>query len=102
MEDWEASKAYLIRSIESSKDAALVLKARLLLGKALVNEGDSEGAIAAFESVLEEGGENAEASFEMGEIYAAQGDTTRARAAWRRARRADPNYAPALARLNVL
>jgi tetratricopeptide (TPR) repeat protein len=102
LEDWEASKAYLIRCTESSKDAELMLKARLLLGKALANEGDTEGAIAAFESVLEEGGENAEASFEMGEIYAALGDTTRARAAWRRARRADPNFAPVLPRLNAL
>jgi tetratricopeptide (TPR) repeat protein len=102
LEDWERSKAYLIRCIDSSKDADLALKARLLLGKALANEGDTDGALAAFEAVLETGGENAEASFEMGEIYAARGDTTRARAAWRRAHRADPNFTPVLARLNAL
>lgn len=102
LENWEASKAYLIRCAETSKDADLELKARLLLGKVLVNEGDTDSAIAAFEAVLEISGENAEASYEMGEIYAARGDTTRARAAWRRARRADPNFAPALDRLNVM
>ena len=102
LEEWEAAKAYLIRCTESSKDMDLILKARLLLGKALVYEGDLDGAISVFETVLEAGGENAEASFELGEIYAEQGDTTRARAAWRRARRADPNFAPVLSRLNVM
>ena len=102
LEEWKAAKAYLIRCTESSKDADLVLKAWLLMGKILVNEEDMNGALQAFETVLEMGGENAEASYEMGEIYAAQGDTTRARAAWRRARRADPNFAPVLIRLNVM
>ena len=99
VEDWETAKAYLLLCADKSKDADLALKARLLLGKALASGGDTDGAIAAFESVLESAGENAEASFEMGEIYAARGDNTRARAAWRRARRADPNFAPAAARL---
>ena len=102
LENWETAKAYLIRCTESSKDADLVLKAWLLLGKTLASEGDINGAIAAFEAVLEMGGENAEASYEIGEIYAAQGDTTRARAAWRRARRADPNFTPVLIRLNAM
>ena len=102
LEDWEGAKAYLVQCTETSRDAALVLKARLLLGKALVHEGDTDGALAAFESVLEASGENAEASFEMGELYAAQGETTRARAAWRRAYRADPNFTPVLARLNAM
>ncbi|MCL1929233.1 MAG: tetratricopeptide repeat protein [Treponema sp.] len=102
LEEWEAAKAYLILCADSSKDMALVLKAQLLLGKALANEGDTDGALSAFEEVLETGGENAEASFEMGEIYFALGDTTRARAAWRRSYRADPNYAPVWARLYAM
>ena len=102
LEDWEAAKAYLIRCTESSKDIDLILKARLLLGKAHANEGDIDKALLVFEEVLETGGENAEASFEMGEIYAVRGDTTRARAAWRRAYRADPNFAPVWARLYAM
>ena len=94
MEEWEAAKAYLVRCTESSKDMDLILKAHLLLGKAHANEGDMDRALLAFEEVLETGGENAEASFEMGKIYAALGDTIRARAAWRRAYYADPNFAP--------
>jgi tetratricopeptide (TPR) repeat protein len=101
LEDWETAKAYLVRCIETTKDSSLALKARLLLGKVLVREGDMAGALAAFEAVLEAGGENAEASYEIGEIYDAQGDSTRARAAWRRAYRADPNFTQALARLNT-
>lgn len=101
LEEWETAKAYLHRCTESSRDMELTLKARLLLGKALSMEGDTGGALSAFEAVLEIGGENAEASYEIGEIYASLGDTTRARAAWRRALRADPGFAPALIRLNV-
>lgn len=102
LEEWEAAKAYLIRCTETSKDADLTLNAHLLLGKALVQGGDTDGALEVFERVLEMNGENAEASYEIGEIYAALGDMTRARAAWRRARRADPNFAPAITRLNAL
>ena len=102
LEEWDNAKAYLMRCTDTSKDADLTLKAKLLLGKALANEGDTSGAIAAFEAVLETGGENAEASYELGEIYAALGETTRARAAWRRAYRADPNFTPVLARLNAM
>ncbi|MDR2663336.1 MAG: tetratricopeptide repeat protein [Treponema sp.] len=102
LEDWDTARAYLKRCAEQSRDTEIVLKSTILLGKALYNSGDSDGALAAFESVLETGGENAEASFEIGEIYAARGDTIRARAAWRRARRADPNYGPVLSRLNTI
>jgi tetratricopeptide (TPR) repeat protein len=102
LEDWDAAKAYLKRCAEQSKDTDMILKSTILLGKVLYNSGDSDGALAALESVLETGGENAEASFEIGEIYASRGDTTRARAAWRRAYRADPNYTPVLSRLNTI
>jgi tetratricopeptide (TPR) repeat protein len=101
LEDWESAKAYLTRCSERSRDAGIVLKSRLLLGKVLRDSGDTEGAIAVFNSVVESG-ENAEASYELGEIYAARGDTTRARAAFRRAHRADPNYAPVVARLSTM
>jgi tetratricopeptide (TPR) repeat protein len=101
LEDWENARAYLTRCTEQSKDTDLILKARLLLGKALQKTGDLPGAIAVFLGILEGGVESAEACYELGEIYAAQGETIRARAAYRRAYRADPNYGPALVRLNM-
>jgi tetratricopeptide (TPR) repeat protein len=102
LEDWDTARAYLTRCVERSKDTDIVIKANLLLGQVLRNSGHIEEAVAVLDSILESGGENAEVSFELGEIYAAQGDTTRARAAWRRAYRADPNYAPVLTRLNTM
>jgi tetratricopeptide (TPR) repeat protein len=66
----------------------------------LWNSGDVAGAESVFTEVLEYT-ENAEAAYELGEIYAAQGDTIRARAAWRRSYRADNNYRPARVRLNM-
>jgi len=102
LEDWESAKTYLIRCTNASRDTGLTLKSRLLLGKVLRNSGDLDGAIAVYESVQEESGENAEAAFETGEIYASRGEMIRARAAWRRAHRADPNFAPVLSRLNTL
>ncbi|MCL1814940.1 MAG: tetratricopeptide repeat protein [Treponema sp.] len=102
MEEWETARAYLQQCADTSLDVDLALKARLLLGKTLVQSGNEDGAIAIFESVLEIGGENAEASFELGEIYASRGDFIRARAAWRRAIRADLNFEPARVRLNAM
>jgi tetratricopeptide (TPR) repeat protein len=102
LEEWERAKTYLFRCINASRDTGLVLEARLQLGKVLRNSEDLDGAVAVFESVLEESGEIAEAAYELGEIYASRGDMIRARAAWRRARRADPNFAPVLLRLNTM
>ncbi|MDR2211066.1 MAG: tetratricopeptide repeat protein [Spirochaetaceae bacterium] len=102
LEDWDSARAYLIRCAERSKDTGIVLRSRFLLGKVLHSLGDSEGAIEALTAVLEEGGESAEVSYELGEIYTSLGDTTRARAAYRRAYRADHNYVSAQARLNTM
>jgi tetratricopeptide (TPR) repeat protein len=98
LEEWENARAYLVRCIEESRDTELVLKARLSLGKALRSAEDLSGAIEAFNGILESGVESAEACYELGEIYTAQGETIRARAAYRRAYRADPSYGPALVR----
>ncbi|MDR2767285.1 MAG: tetratricopeptide repeat protein [Treponema sp.] len=101
LEDWDNARAYLTRCLENVRDADVELNARLMLGRVLRNSGDSGGAEAAFNSVLESG-ENAEAAYELGELYTARGETTRARAAYRRAYRADPAFAPAQARLNTM
>jgi tetratricopeptide (TPR) repeat protein len=100
LEDWDNAKAYLRRCIEQTLDGSEGIKARLLLGKVLLNSGDAAGAESVYAEVLEDT-ENAEAAYEVGEIYAAQGDTIRARAAWRRSYRVDNNYRPARVRLNM-
>jgi tetratricopeptide (TPR) repeat protein len=50
--------------------------------------------------ILNETGENAEARFQLGELYNRQGDSTRARFEWRMAFRLNPAHAEARARLN--
>ncbi|MDR0997962.1 MAG: tetratricopeptide repeat protein [Treponema sp.] len=96
-----AAKAYLIRCIESSRDSWSVVAARLLFGGVLAGEGAGEEAEAQYMLILEENGENAEAHYQLGELYAARGDTTRARAEWRRAVRIDPAHRQARLRLNI-
>jgi tetratricopeptide (TPR) repeat protein len=100
MEELEAARAYLVRCLQVSRDSNTIVVARLLLGNTLAKTGDLEGAEAEYLRVLEESGENAEAYFQLGELYALRGDTTRARAEWRRALRLDPTHGPARSRLN--
>ncbi|MDR2553487.1 MAG: hypothetical protein LBD31_10045 [Treponema sp.] len=101
MEDWDSARTYLIRCAEVSRDEDVVIKSRLLLSRALRGAGDTGGAETALGWILENV-ENAEAAYELGEIYAERGETIRARAAWRRAYRADRNYGPAQIRLNTM
>jgi tetratricopeptide (TPR) repeat protein len=96
-----AAKAYLLRCVETSRDSWSVVAARLLLGGILVGEGAGEEAEAQYMLVLDESGENAEVRYQLGELYAARGDTTRARAEWRRAVRIDPAHRQARLRLNI-
>jgi tetratricopeptide (TPR) repeat protein len=96
-----AAKAYLLRCIETSRDSRSVVAARLLLGGILVEEGAGDDAEAQYLLVLNETGENAEAHYQLGELYNARGDTTRARAEWRRAVRIDPAHRQARLRLNL-
>jgi tetratricopeptide (TPR) repeat protein len=98
LDERDTAKAYLLRCIETSKDSDMILSAKLLLGAVLAAAGDTEGAEALYLAVLDEDGDNAEAHFQLGELYALQGDTTRARARWRRAA---PVHALARARLNM-
>jgi tetratricopeptide (TPR) repeat protein len=96
-----AAKAYLFRCVETSRDSWSVVAARLLLGGILAGEGASEEAEAQYLLVLSENGENAEVHYQLGELYAARGDATRARAEWRRAVRIDPAHRQARLRLNI-
>jgi tetratricopeptide (TPR) repeat protein len=100
LEEEESAEAYLVRCLEISRDSKTVAAARLLYGTTLLKGGDIPGAEGQFLKVIEENGENADAHFQLGELYALGGDTTRARAEWRRVLRIDPTHRPARSRLN--
>jgi tetratricopeptide (TPR) repeat protein len=100
LKEHESARAYLIQCIEKSKDEDVVLKARLLLGQTLLELGDTEGAISQFIAINEISGGNADAYFQLGEIYAAAGDTVRARSEWRNAVGVNPSHSQARERLN--
>jgi tetratricopeptide (TPR) repeat protein len=97
----DAAKAYLLRCIETSRDSQSIVTARLLLGGILENSDDKEGAEAQYLTIIEETGENAEAHYRLGELYASRGDTTRSRFEWRTAMRIDPTHKQARIRLNI-
>jgi tetratricopeptide (TPR) repeat protein len=101
LEEPDTAKAYLLRCIDTTRDAAARLSAKLLLGAVLGGGGDGRGAEALYWEILETDSENAEAHFQLGELYAAEGDATRARAEWRRAYRIDPSHSQVRARLNI-
>jgi len=101
LEEYDAGRAYLIRCIDTSRDSRTIAAARLLLAGILVKTGDHSGAEREYLRVIDDIGENAEAHFQLGELYALGADTTRARAEWRRALRIDPTYGPARSRLNL-
>ncbi|MCL2556939.1 MAG: tetratricopeptide repeat protein [Treponema sp.] len=95
----ETARAYLMRAISVSVDSRATLDARLFLADVLRRLDDPEGATAQVMWILEETGENAEARFQLGELYAHQGDVVRARAEWRRAVALDPAHLRARTRL---
>ncbi|WP_100217065.1 tetratricopeptide repeat protein [Treponema primitia] len=99
LDEPETATAYLLRCIETSRDSNTVITARLLLGDILAKAGKSEDAEAQFQAILDEDGENAEAHFQLGELYEERGNRTRARAEWRRAWNIDSTHAKARERL---
>ncbi|MDR0495610.1 MAG: tetratricopeptide repeat protein [Treponema sp.] len=99
--DFELARAYLQRCIDTSPDSRIVLSARLLLSEVLLKSGDNNGARKPLMDILEEAGEDAEAHYQLGELYALQGETIRARAEWRLALRADPAHLKARTRLSM-
>jgi tetratricopeptide (TPR) repeat protein len=97
----ESARAYLLRCIEISPDSKNIAAARLLLAGVFQKLGDHSGAEEQYMTILREAGESAEAHYQLGELYALQGDTTRARSEWRLAYRSDPAHAGARSRLNI-
>ena len=101
LDEVETARAYLLRCITISMDSRIVLSARLLLAEVLRKADDIEGAKEQLQTIIDEMGENADARFHLGEIFALQGETARARAEWRLALRADPAHMMARARLSI-
>ncbi|MDR2394328.1 MAG: hypothetical protein LBD93_09280 [Treponema sp.] len=101
LEDVETAHAYLQRCVDISKDSRTMVVARLLLGSILGKNGNLKGAEAQYMAILAEGGENADAHYQLGELYAGGGDPIRARAEWRKAYSIDPSHKPTRVRLNM-
>ncbi|MDR2535771.1 MAG: tetratricopeptide repeat protein [Treponema sp.] len=101
LNELETAHAYLMRCVETSRDSKRIIAARLLVGEILRKRGDIRGAESQYTAILNEGGENAEAHYQLGEIYAASNDPTRARAEWRKAIRIDPAHRQARIRINM-
>jgi tetratricopeptide (TPR) repeat protein len=99
LDEYDSAFAYLAQCAETSKDFSVTASAKLLLGRVLMKKGDVEGAERQFLSVLDEGGEQADARYELGVLYAERGENTKARAEWRKVLRLDPAYTPAISRL---
>ncbi|MCL2761632.1 MAG: tetratricopeptide repeat protein [Treponema sp.] len=97
----DQAQAYLRHCIDVSPDSRTRLAARLLLAEVLRKANDINGARKQLLDIIEETGENAEARYQLGELYVLQGDTVRARAEWRLARQADPAHVGARARLSM-
>jgi tetratricopeptide (TPR) repeat protein len=97
----DSARAYLLRCIEISRDARTIVASRLLFAGLLMREENFDEAESQYNIILNESGENAEAHYQLGELYAARGDTTRARAEWRRVVRLDPAHALAKKRINL-
>ncbi|MDR1250579.1 MAG: hypothetical protein LBK62_00270 [Treponema sp.] len=92
LEELDAARAYLLRCIEVSLDSNSIVAARFLLAEVFRKKGDNEGAENQYVTILNEAGDNAEAHYQLGELYSLRGDTTMARSEWRLAYRADPVY----------
>jgi tetratricopeptide (TPR) repeat protein len=99
--DYRLARAYLQRCIDISPDSRAILSARLLLSEVLRLSGDNNGARQPLMDILEEEDNNAEAHYQLGELYVLQGDVVRARAEWRLALRADPAHQKARTRLSI-
>ena len=101
LEEDEKAKAYLIHCLDISRDSKTIASARLMLGGIMFRNGDIASAEKEYMKVIEEDGENAEAHYQLGVLYASAGDTTKSRAEWRRALRIDPAHGQARSRLNM-
>ncbi len=101
MEDYNIAIDYLTRCNEFSADSKSVIASRFMLAEISRNRSDYDRAEKQYLSIINDFGENAEAHYQLGELYSQRGDTTRARSEWRTTIRQDPAHAKARARLNI-
>jgi len=101
LEDYDNAKAYLYRCIESTRDDDLRSRARLSLASLFVSEGKQQEAIDQYLAIIADNDQNAEAHFQLGELYASSGDTIKARSEWRKTLKIDPHHGPARNRLSM-
>jgi tetratricopeptide (TPR) repeat protein len=100
IEDLNTAMGYVDRIIASSKDVVIIQKARFVRGDLLSRLGKTDEAIAEYESILRDNPNSADAHFFLGEVFAAKGDSVKARAQWREAYNIDPKHGGAVSRLN--
>jgi tetratricopeptide (TPR) repeat protein len=96
----EPAQAYLVRCAETSSDVQSIITAQLLLGIIYKNAGNNTGAEAQFLAVIDLYPDNAEAHYQLGELYARR-DMVKARAEWNKALQIDPSHKQVRARLGL-
>jgi tetratricopeptide (TPR) repeat protein len=100
IDDLNTAMGYVDRIIASSKDVVIIQKARFVRGDLLSRLGKTDEAVAEYESILRDNPNSADAHFFLGEVFAAKGDSVKARAQWREAYNIDPKHGGAVSRLN--
>ena len=97
--DVEGARENLIQAIELTDDPAIEQRARYELGAVYRVLDDLPLAEEQYRAIIDGDDRTADAHYYLGEIYAQQGDSIRARAEWRAARDLDPNHRRAIERL---
>ena len=95
----ETAKAYLMHCLEISKDSKTIVTVRFLLAEIYNKAGNFEGAKNQLSAIIDSMGDNSEAYYQLGELYAQRGDIAQARAQWRLSLKTDPANQKARTRL---
>jgi tetratricopeptide (TPR) repeat protein len=98
--DSDMAISYLKLCIDISKDYKVKIRARLILGE-IFEDFDVQSAKEQYTEILVSIGENAEAHYRLGELYAKENNSIQARAEWRKAIGVDPTHGPSRERLAI-
>ncbi len=93
------SVLYLKQAIDLNDDFRVEIKSRFLLGKMFFEKGEFSKSEDQYNLILLKDFKSADAHYYLGEIFAAQENTIKARAEWRKALELDPSHYGALLRL---
>lgn len=94
-----SAKQYLYRIKKTSTDDTLVLKCSNVLGLIYLDDGNYEGAINEFNSILTQDPNYADAHYGLGLVYEKQGNIIKARSEWRAALFSQVNHPGALKKM---